>query len=164
MERGRGENLSRKVSPGYSTPKSSEAAGENMSLKKNPLKSIGVWSCFLHGRSPGQVVIQYTDKCNALCAQCGMRASNDFPRTKMDPEKLKPQIEAMAQKGVQSISFTGGEPLLFLDEVIELANFASKAGIPYIRTGTNGFIFRGSKKPGFMSRISTIAENWPIAP
>jgi MoaA/NifB/PqqE/SkfB family radical SAM enzyme len=60
--------------------------------------------------------------------------------------------------GVKALSLTGGEPLLFLDEVAGLIDYAGKAGIDYIRTGTNGFMFRNSRQPGFASKVNRIAE------
>jgi MoaA/NifB/PqqE/SkfB family radical SAM enzyme len=107
---------------------------------------------------PGQLVIQYTDRCNALCPQCGMRRTEPFPRSKLSMDDAKRTIDAAAQRGVHALSFTGGEPLLFLDEIIELIDHAAGAGIPYVRTGTNGFLFMNSDRPDFEGRINTIAE------
>jgi MoaA/NifB/PqqE/SkfB family radical SAM enzyme len=67
-------------------------------------------------------------------------------------------IDAAAERGVQALSFTGGEPLLFLDEIIELIDHATGAGIPYVRTGTNGFLFMNSEHPDFERRISFVVE------
>ncbi len=110
------------------------------------------------GRIPGQVVIQYTDRCNASCAQCGMRVGNRFPRSTLRPEILWPQIEAMAKRGVAAISFTGGEPLLYLKDIAPLARRARDAGIRYVRTGTNGFLFREHDRPDFASRMADLAK------
>jgi len=110
------------------------------------------------GRIPGQVVIQYTDRCNASCVQCGMRVSNRFSRSTLRPEFVAPQIEAMAARGVAAISFTGGEPLLCLEAIAPLARQARDAGIRYVRTGTNGFIFRDHDRPDFADRVARLAD------
>jgi hypothetical protein len=110
------------------------------------------------GRIPGQVVIQYTDRCNASCVQCGMRTANRFTRSTLRPEFLAPQIEAMAAKGVAAISFTGGEPLLCLEDIAPLARRAREAGIRYVRTGTNGFFFRDHERPDFADRVARLAD------
>lgn len=107
---------------------------------------------------PGQLVIQYTDQCNALCPQCGMRRTEPFPRSKLVMDDAKRIIDAAAQRGVQALSITGGEPLLFFDEIIELIDHATAAGIPYVRTGTNGFLFMNSEHPDFERRISSLVE------
>lgn len=112
----------------------------------------------LFGRLPGQLVIQYSNRCNADCPQCGMRRSENIARYKLDKGYVKSLIDSAAEKGVKSLSFTGGEPLLFLDDIVELTNHASKAGIPYIRTGTNGFFFKNSDMPGYTKKITSIAE------
>ncbi len=133
-------------------------------VKHNKVFSLRTLRSLAKGRIPGQVVIQYTDRCNASCAQCGMRASSTFTRSKLEMDATKRLIDAMAEKGVQSISFTGGEPLLYLDEVAELATYAGKAGIPYIRTGTNGFIFRGADKEDYTEKIERIAAKLADTP
>jgi MoaA/NifB/PqqE/SkfB family radical SAM enzyme len=109
-------------------------------------------------RVPGQLVVQITDACNARCPQCGMRVTEKFPRSRLTIERLQSIIDAAAEKGFQAVSFTGGEPLLFLDDLIQLVQYAGKAGIPFIRTGTNGFIFMGSEKKGFTDRMERIAH------
>ena len=53
----------------------------------------------------------------------------------------------------QVISFTGGEPLLLLEDVAALIRHAGRAGIRFIRTGTNGFLFARPDSPGFEARV-----------
>jgi len=116
------------------------------------------WLSLLHHRSPGQLVVQITDHCNARCPQCGMSTAHKFPRSKLAGDQIKRLIDAAAQKGVRVISFTGGEPLLFLDDLTEFIKYAGEAGIDYIRTGTNGFLFAQVKHHDFLSRIKKVAE------
>jgi hypothetical protein len=126
--------------------------------KAGPFMSVRTWAKLARGRIPGQAVIQYTDRCNAACVQCGMRASNGFKRTKLDKDEVKLLLEDLAAKGVQAVSFTGGEPLLYFQEIAELARHASDLGIRYVRTGTNGFVFRGWERPDFESRMAAMAD------
>jgi MoaA/NifB/PqqE/SkfB family radical SAM enzyme len=112
---------------------------------------------FFRGRLPGQLVIQYASHCNGDCPQCGMRRSKTFDRSRLDKDKVKRLIDDGARRGVLALSFTGGEPLLFLDDIIELIDHATGAGIPYVRTGTNGFLFTGSDRPDFEARINALA-------
>jgi molybdenum cofactor biosynthesis enzyme MoaA len=72
----------------------------------------------LNNRIPGQVVIQITDRCNARCPQCGMRATESFTRSTLATDAIKRIIDAAVSRGVQSISFTGGEPLLDLPRLV----------------------------------------------
>jgi len=48
--------------------------------------------------------------------------------------------------------------MLFLDDLIELMTYAGRVGIPFVRTGTNGFLLRHSHKPDFEDRIKRLAE------
>lgn len=110
------------------------------------------------GRAPGQLVIQYTDHCNARCPQCGMRRQAGYQRSLLGMDRAKDLIDAAASSGIKALSFTGGEPLLFLDDLVELLRYAGRTGIPYLRTGTNGFLFAGSDSPDFDRRVHEIAE------
>ena len=110
-------------------------------------------------RVPGQLVIQFTDRCNAQCPQCGMRISEDFPRSQLESHQVMDLIDAAASKGMRSLSFTGGEPFLRKDELLPLIRYAVFLGIPYVRTGTNGFMFMGSESKGFESRMGRLAED-----
>ena len=110
-------------------------------------------------RLPGQLIIQYTDKCNARCPQCGMRVTETFSRSTLLPDTVKRMIDHAAENGVKSISFTGGEPFLFFDDIIRgLVRHAGEAESILQRAGTNGFIFMNSNKPDYSSRIRRIAE------
>lgn len=118
----------------------------------------------LRGRVPGQLVIQLTDRCNAACPQCGMRATARFDRSCLSMDEVRRMIDAAAEKGVQALSFTGGEPMLRFADLAELIRYAGAAGIPYIRTGTNGFFFMNGHRPDAASRISRIVETLADTP
>lgn len=119
---------------------------------------------FARNRIPGQVVIQITSRCNALCPQCGMRRSADIPRASLSGIAIKKILDGCAAKNVQAISFTGGEPLLMLDDLIDWICYADSAGIPFIRTGTNGFLLCGADRPGFTDRVKRLADRLAATP
>jgi len=123
----------------------------------NIFSSLKKMNYVFRGRIPGQIIIQYTDRCNAKCPQCSMGINRTFQRSKLNMDDVKSIIDHAAKNNVGAVSFTGGEPLLFFDEILELIIYAGNAGIPYIRTGTNGFIFQGYQKPNFQARIEEIA-------
>ena len=133
-------------------------------MKPSPFLSVKNWARLARGRVPGQVVVQYTTRCNAACVQCGMRVTNQEPRVTMRPDDVRRLIDAMAERGVASISFTGGEPLLFLEEVVDLMRYAGQAGIRYIRTGTNGFVFRHSGRHDFYDKMARLADTLADTP
>ncbi|SLM32642.1 Radical SAM domain protein [Desulfamplus magnetovallimortis] len=108
---------------------------------------------------PGQLVLQITDACNATCGQCGMRVTNRFPRTRMSLDYVKAIIDRAAENRVKAISFTGGEPFLMAEELFEMIRHAHRAGIPFIRTGTNGFLLRFTgDEDNFKKRVYPLAE------
>jgi MoaA/NifB/PqqE/SkfB family radical SAM enzyme len=107
---------------------------------------------------PGQLIIQYTDRCNARCPQCSMRVTNRFRRSTLGLDSAKRVIEDAAERGVKAISFTGGEPLLYLDDIVTLVGHARKMGIEYTRTGTNGFLFANSDSIMFKESVTRVAD------
>jgi len=115
-------------------------------------------------RVPGQVVIQLTDRCNATCPQCGMRKTERFRRSPLDGDSVRRIIDAAAAKGVEALSFTGGEPMLLRSELADHIRYAGRAGIPYIRTGTNGFFFADTDLHDFEDRIRAIADHLADTP
>jgi MoaA/NifB/PqqE/SkfB family radical SAM enzyme len=110
----------------------------------------------LKGRIPGQIIIQMTNNCNAKCPQCGMNINEKIKRNTLNKSKVKEIIDYASLNKFQSISFTGGEPLLYLDDLLEYIEYAYKKEIPLIRTGTNGFIFKNFSKDNFTSEIEKV--------
>lgn len=115
--------------------------------------------CLLRrGRAPRQLIIQLTDRCNAHCPQCGMRAGNGFARTSLSLADGRRLIDHAAHQGVEFLSFTGGEPLLLIDDLLALIRHAQERGIPYIRTGTNGFQLAHPQRQDFHDRVTRLAK------
>ncbi|MHC1698666.1 MAG: radical SAM protein [Geobacteraceae bacterium] len=110
------------------------------------------------GRIPSQLIIQLTDSCNATCPQCGMRRNAPFRRSLLPLDQCRRIIDHAANSGIAALSFTGGEPFLYTKNLLTLIRYAAEAGIPYLRTGTNGFLFQDADQPDFTSRISRLAE------
>jgi MoaA/NifB/PqqE/SkfB family radical SAM enzyme len=115
-------------------------------------------------RIPPQLVVQITNRCNACCPQCGMRRDAEIARFDLPGAVMDRLLGDCAAKGVQAISFTGGEPLLMRDNLVRWIRAAGRAGIPYIRTGTNGFLLRGAERPDFKARIQRLAETLAATP
>ncbi|MDD2337812.1 MAG: radical SAM protein, partial [Geobacteraceae bacterium] len=111
------------------------------------------------GRIPSQLIVQLTDSCNATCPQCGMRRNTPFRRSLLSLGDCRRSIDHAANSGVAALSLTGGEPFLHPKNLLTLIHYAGDAGIPYIRTGTNGFLFMNSDNPDFSARISRLAES-----
>jgi MoaA/NifB/PqqE/SkfB family radical SAM enzyme len=93
-----------------------------------------------------------------------MRATNPFPRSRLPLDDIKRMLDAAVQKGVRVVSFTGGEPLLHLKDLAHLIHYAGRAGIEYIRTGTNGFLFARPDRPDFRSRVQRVVDTLADTP
>ncbi|PLX68004.1 MAG: hypothetical protein C0603_07795 [Denitrovibrio sp.] len=126
-----------------------------LSFAKDVLVSL---PSLLRGRTPGQLIIQTTDFCNATCPQCGMRKQEDFKRTRLDVDAMKRIIDRGAKNKVKALSFTGGEPFLFQKDLMECIRYGRDKKIPYIRTGTNGYMFQNSNKQGFVEKMREFAK------
>lgn len=122
------------------------------------MKLLSTCRALLKGRLPGQAVIQITTRCNASCAQCGMSVAHAYPRHSLDPLVVDRVLDTVARLGMQAVSFTGGEPLLDLPSLTGMIRRARKLGIPYIRTGTNGFIFQRHEAADFGDRMRRTAD------
>mgnify|MGYP000930784203 CR=1 FL=1 len=113
---------------------------------------------------PRQVVVQLTDRCNARCFQCGMNVANGGSRGDLDRDVARRVIDHCAALGVSALSFTGGEPLLAGGLLFELLDYAGRAGIEYLRTGTNGYRFARPDAPGFMEGAARLAASLAATP
>ena len=120
--------------------------------------AVNLAALLIRQRTPGQLVIQFTNHCNAGCPQCGMNAGSSIPRSRLADDRVKAIIDAAAAGGVKVVSFTGGEPLLFWKQLRRYIIAAGRAGIEFIRTGTNGYVFAGAHETGFESRIKRLAD------
>jgi MoaA/NifB/PqqE/SkfB family radical SAM enzyme len=87
-----------------------------------------------------------------------MRAVEPFRRSSLPVDVVKRIIDAAVARGITVLSFTGGEPLLLMDDLAALIQYATEAGIEYVRTGTNGYLFADPKSPRFEARVARIAD------
>lgn len=118
----------------------------------------------MRGHAPGQLIIQMTNQCNARCPQCAMRVTESFGRSSLHMDDMRRSIDAAAARGVQALSFTGGEPMLMLEDMVALIRHAGAAGIPYIRTGTNGYLFKNPSAPGWKDRVQRLVDTLADTP
>jgi hypothetical protein len=83
------------------------------------------------------VGFSYTSKCNYSCEHCSVECSPER-REKLDPDAVLARIDEAAGLGVRQIAFTGGECMLYADEILAAVKRASDNGQPTTVT-TNGF-------------------------
>ena len=87
-----------------------------------------------------------------------MRITEKFKRSRLANDEIKKIIDAAASRKTAAISFTGGEPFLYTDDLLDLIGYAGKKGIKYIRTGTNGYLFANPQSPRFYDKVQRLAE------
>jgi sulfatase maturation enzyme AslB (radical SAM superfamily) len=130
----------------------------------NPAYIHRKWREKLIKLTPGQLVIQITDHCNAKCPQCSMRVTSDFKRHTLNKKEVFQMIDAAGAMGIKAVSFTGGEPFLLQDDLFAYIDRAGQNHIPFIRTGTNGFMFAGHNRPNFKDKTARLADRLAATP
>lgn len=79
----------------------------------------------------------YSTTCNSRCGHCV--AAEDFGAgRKMEYDKAREIIVELSRAGVGGISFSAGEPFLYIDEIAGLVKLCSQIGI-YTRIVTNSY-------------------------
>ena len=97
----------------------------------------------------------YSTRCNIRCEHCV--ATDDIPASnKMNLDKAKETIVQMAQAGVGGISFSAGEPFLYINEIAEIVKLCSQIGI-YTRIVTNSFWAKTTETSDLL--VSELKEN-----
>jgi MoaA/NifB/PqqE/SkfB family radical SAM enzyme len=123
------------------------------------LRNAAELFALLFGRLPGQVVIQITNYCNASCPQCGMRKTAAMDRHELDECRIKGMLDQCARNGVEAVSLTGGEPFLGMEKILELLDYGVRRGIPYMRSGTNGYMFARYGRAAGTEEADRFAQN-----
>ncbi|MCK4998843.1 MAG: radical SAM protein [Anaerohalosphaera sp.] len=114
------------VTPGdwlrYGMKGSGERAGEVVPKKASERKPIVVWN--------------YTSKCNLKCVHCYNDSGMDKASNESTTEEAKAILDDLAEFGVPSVLFSGGEPFVRKD-LFELIRYAGGKGLRTV-ISTNG--------------------------
>lgn len=86
----------------------------------------------------------YTNKCTAQCRHCCVEAGPQRTE-KLSPELIKPLLSGFYDYGIREICFSGGEPLLFIDELEEISEEIKRIGFRQT-VMTNAFWANSSAK------------------
>ncbi len=85
--------------------------------------------------APFLVVWNFTYKCNLNCKHCYSEAGKN-PKPELSTQEAMKVVDQIAEFGVTSLAFSGGEPLMRKD-FFEIARHAVEAGL-YVSLATNG--------------------------
>jgi len=121
------------VTPGdwlrYGKEGSGERAGEIVPKKASQRRPIVVWNI--------------TRACNLKCVHCYNDSGVGKPFKDISTEKAKEVLDDLAQYGVPSVLFSGGEPLMRTD-LFELIEYAGSKGLRTV-ISTNGTLISEEK-------------------
>lgn len=102
-----------------------------------------------------KIALGYSTRCNVRCEHC-VAADAVLDSAKMELAQARDIIGDMAAAHVRGLSFTAGEPLLYLDDICRLLSLCKQYGI-YSRVVTNSF---WAKTPAIAeSIVARLQEN-----
>ena len=93
--------------------------------------------CHIAGLAVRAVGFSYTSKCNYSCEHCSVECSPER-QEKLDCDAVIARIDEAAALGVRQIAFTGGECMLYAEEILTAVNRAHDNG-QLTTVTTNGF-------------------------
>lgn len=76
-----------------------------------------------------QFGIQYTNFCNYLCEHCGTESGNKQPNSNLGREYVASLLPILKEFGFSEVTFTGGECLVFREDIISLVRCARSIGL-----------------------------------
>jgi MoaA/NifB/PqqE/SkfB family radical SAM enzyme len=93
-----------------------------------------------------------------------MRREAEIERVKLPAETVRKALRDCAENGVEAVSFTGGEPFINIPEIISLLDYAGNLNIPYLRSGTNGYMFSSGGKAAGLDKLIHFVESLVKSP
>jgi MoaA/NifB/PqqE/SkfB family radical SAM enzyme len=93
-----------------------------------------------------------------------MRREAEIERVKLPAETVRKALRDCAENGVEAVSFTGGEPFINIPEIISLLDYAGNLNIPYLRSGTNGYMFSSGGKAAGLDKLIRFVESLVKSP
>ena len=93
-----------------------------------------------------------------------MRREADLRRATLPGETVRKALRDCARTGIEAVSFTGGEPFINISGIIDLLNYAGDLKIPYLRSGTNGYMFAAGGEASGPDRLIPFVESLVKSP
>lgn len=84
--------------------------------------------------NPTEIIFASTSACNLKCKHCFV----NFENKKLDIEKAKNLLSGCSEYGIEKIGFSGGEPFLYPEFIIEITKQAIDQDLLFDRIMTNG--------------------------
>jgi hypothetical protein len=83
--------------------------------------------------------LRFTYHCNIQCRHCYNESGPDRRAQRLDVEQMLSLVREMPAAGIPGINLTGGEPFLYLNDVLAIVREARRVGVATVRVFTNGF-------------------------
>lgn len=83
--------------------------------------------------------LRFTYHCNIQCRHCYNESGPDRRERRLDLHQMLSLVREMPDAGIPGINLTGGEPFLYLNDVLAIVREARRVGVTTIRIFTNGF-------------------------
>jgi hypothetical protein len=131
---------------------------EDVKLDNSPLKDwvpteVHNWE----GKETNVLVLNYTMACPLACDFCCYACHSGRTSQTMPLEKAISLVQQGAQLDVfSSIAFTGGEPLLFLNEIIKVSSVAQGFGLPITLATACHWASTPSAARGVINRLADV--------
>lgn len=110
------------------------------------LKSIE-WSIYrwyntpirrFYGVKGNELIFMITRRCSDRCAKCGIWKNPESNEEHLDIKHFVNCLHRL-HENLYQVTLTGGEPLIYIDDVLQIATESKKLGVPLI-TVTNGVL------------------------
>ena len=105
---------------------------------------------------PNEIMLEVETKCNFKCSYCFNKASfakNGRNLKNFSADYVKKIIEQLSKTEIETIRFTGGEPLL-RNDLIDLMSYAKERGL-YITLNTNASLIT----PRIAKKLKKVVDN-----
>lgn len=131
---------------------SEEDFGETPDLLKK-MKESG---CFETVEQPlATAYLHITNICNLNCIGCYSYDRTRNCQDKLSFENIKYIIAQLAENGVDTLTISGGEPMI-RQELVEIARYAKEIGIETLNIITNGTLFDEEKLKGIKPYVDAL--------
>ncbi|MFA6173109.1 MAG: radical SAM protein [Kiritimatiellales bacterium] len=120
-----------------------------------------------YGVKGNELIYMITRRCNEQCAKCGIWENPEKEEERIDVNVFLDSLRAL-HRNLYQVTITGGEPLLFMDDVLAIAEEASRLGVPLFVV-TNGTLINERFLDAYQRLGHTLvisldtldAEKWP---
>jgi len=83
--------------------------------------------------------LRFTYHCNIRCRHCYNDSGPDQRANRLDRERMLALVRQMPAAGIAGLNLTGGEPFLYMEDLLAVVREARRCGVTTIRIFTNGF-------------------------